>query len=115
MRYLIAIVLLVLIDAPWLIYQMGASQKMFTSIQGGSPLKMRPWAAIPVYLALAYILTKMESLEQAALTGVSAYAVYDFTNLLIFKDYTLAFAIQDTLWGGVLFSIAYTLLHRIKP
>jgi hypothetical protein len=80
MRYLIAIVLLVLIDAPWLIYQMGASQKMFTSIQGGSPLKMRPWAAIPVYLALAYILTQMKSLEHTGL----CYPRYTLGRSLIF-------------------------------
>lgn len=115
MRYLIAFVLLILLDAPWLYYQMGASQKMFTDIQGGGKLKMRLWAAIPVYLALAYILTNMKSLQEAALTGIASYAVYDFTNLLVFKDYTLSFALQDTVWGGVLFSLAYTLLHRIKP
>ena len=110
MKYFIAAVILVLFDIPWLYFQLPASQRMFSKIQGGRSLTMRLWAAIPVYLALAYILINMKSVEQSALTGAACYAVYDFTNLLTFKDYTLQFAIQDTLWGGVLFSLAYMVL-----
>jgi hypothetical protein len=56
----------------------------------------------------------MKSLKQAAASGMAVYAVYDFTNLLTFKDYTLSFAIQDTLWGGVLFAIAYSVLETLR-
>jgi uncharacterized membrane protein len=38
--------------------------------------------------------------------------VYEFTNLAIFDKYPLSFVIQDTLWGGVLFSLAYLLFSR---
>ena len=75
---------------------------------------MRLWAAPIVYAALAYLLVQMKSLKQAAASGVAVYAVYDFTNLLTFKDYNLSFAVQDTLWGGVLFSIAYSILEAIR-
>lgn len=75
---------------------------------------MRLWAAPIVYVALAYLLVQMKSLKQAAASGMAVYAVYDFTNLLTFKDYTLSFAIQDTLWGGVLFSIAYSVLQAVR-
>lgn len=75
---------------------------------------MRFWAAPIVYVALAYLLVQMKSLKQAAASGMAVYAVYDFTNLLTFKDYTLSFAIQDTLWGGVLFSIAYSILEALR-
>jgi uncharacterized membrane protein len=75
---------------------------------------MRFWAAPIVYVALAYLLVQMKSLKQAAASGMAVYAVYDFTNLLTFKDYTLSFAIQDTLWGGVLFSIAYSILEAVR-
>jgi len=75
---------------------------------------MRLWAAPIVYVALAYLLVQMKSLKQAAASGMAVYAVYDFTNLLTFKDYTLSFAIQDTLWGGVLFAIAYSVLETLR-
>jgi len=75
---------------------------------------MRFWAAPIVYVALAYLLVQMKSLKQAAASGMAVYAVYDFTNLLTFKDYTLSFAIQDTLWGGVLFAIAYSVLQAVR-
>jgi uncharacterized membrane protein len=45
---------------------------------------------------------------------VCVYAVYDFTTLSIFDKYPLSVAIQDTLWGGVLFALGYTILHASK-
>ena len=75
---------------------------------------MRLWAAPIVYVALAYLLVQMKSLKQAAASGMAVYAVYDFTNLLTFKDYNLSFAIQDSLWGGVLFAIAYSVLEAVR-
>ena len=113
-EYIIAFFILALIDVPWLALQMSATTTMFTKIQGSRELTMRLWAAPIVYAALAYLLVQMKSLKQAAASGVAVYAVYDFTNLLTFKDYNLSFAIQDTLWGGVLFSIAYSILEAVR-
>ena len=110
-KWLFASILIFLIDIPWLIYQGSASQKMVSSIQG-SPLRFRAWAAIPVYIALGYLLLQQKSVQSAAASGAAVYAVYDFTNLAIFDKYPLSFAIQDTLWGGVLFSLAYLLFSR---
>jgi uncharacterized membrane protein len=112
--YIIAFFLLALIDVPWLTLQMSTATTMFTKIQGSRSLAMRFWAAPIVYVALAYLLVQMKSLKQAAASGMAVYAVYDFTNLLTFKDYTLSFAIQDTLWGGVLFAIAYSILEAVR-
>jgi|LauGreDrversion4_2_1035121.scaffolds.fasta_scaffold1022410_2 uncharacterized membrane protein len=113
-EYIIAFFVLALIDVPWLTLQMSTVTTMFTKIQGSRALAMRLWAAPIVYAALAYLLVQMKSLKQAAASGVAVYAVYDFTNLLTFKDYNLSFAIQDTLWGGVLFSIAYSILEAVR-
>jgi uncharacterized membrane protein len=112
--YIIAFFVLILIDIPWLTLQMSNTTTMFTKIQGSRALAMRLWAAPIVYVALAYLLVQMKSLKQAAASGMAVYAVYDFTNLLTFKDYTLSFAIQDTLWGGVLFAIAYSVLEAVR-
>lgn len=113
-EYIIAFFVLILIDIPWLTLQMSTATTMFTKIQGSRSLAMRLWAAPIVYVALAYLLVQMKSLKQAAASGMAVYAVYDFTNLLTFKDYTLSFAIQDTLWGGVLFAIAYSVLEALR-
>jgi uncharacterized membrane protein len=113
LQYVVAIVLLVVIDIPWL--TMGPGTEILSRIQG-SPLRFSNYslaAAGVVYVALAYLLLKQKSAWEAATTGAAVYAVYDFTNLAVFEKYTVTFAVQDTLWGGVLFGLAYTLLHRI--
>ena len=92
---------------------MASSGPMFKAIQGGRPIETRLWPAIIVYAALALFLVRMKSLEEAAITGVLSYAVYDFTNMVIFKEYTLKFAVMDTLWGGILFSIAYIFWKKV--
>ena len=112
-KFLIALILIPIIDAPWLIYQSSSAKGMLESIQGGRPLSMRLWAALVVYIALAYLLLQQTSVIGAFLSGAAVYAVYDFTNLSLLKDYTLQFAVMDTLWGGVLFSGAYWVLNRI--
>jgi uncharacterized membrane protein len=109
---LVAMIIIILIDIPWLTLQMTASQKMFSEIQGGRAVRMTLWPAVVVYIALAYLLLLQTSVRGAFLSGAAVYAVYDFTNLAVFKDYSLGFAVADTLWGGVLFSIAYLLVKR---
>jgi uncharacterized membrane protein len=110
-----AFIILVLVDIPWLAFQMSPSQKMFSEIQGGRPVRMTLWPAVIVYIALAYLLLLQTSAKGAFLSGAAVYAVYEFTNMAVFKDYSLTFAVADTLWGGVLFSIAYLLVKRIFP
>ena len=38
--------------------------------------------------------------------GFIIYGVFDFTNMALFNKYDLKIAIQDTVWGGVLFVLA---------
>lgn len=106
-------IIIILIDIPWLAFQMSPSQKMFSEIQGGRAVRMTLWPAVIVYIALAYLLLLQTSMSGAFLSGAAVYAVYEFTNMAVFKDYSLGFAIADTLWGGVLFAIAYLLVKRI--
>lgn len=111
-KFFIALFLIPLIDTPWLLLQMKPSRMMFTGIQGGRAPEMRLLAAIPVYIALAFLAIQQTSMIGAALSGAAVYAVYDFTNLLVFKDYLVSFAIKDTIWGGVLFALTYSILKR---
>jgi uncharacterized membrane protein len=113
LQYVKAFFLLILLDIPWLTYQMSNASAMLKKIQGGRDVMIRPWPAVIVYAALAFLLLQQTSVKQAAASGAATYAVYDFTNMLTFKDYNLSFAIQDSLWGGVLFAMAYKIMQHI--
>ena len=82
------------------------------AIQDGGPMLMRHIYALPVYLALGYIIDFAPTPEKAFLLGMAVYAVYDFTVLTLFHNYPLSLALTDTLWGGVLFYIVKTLMGR---
>jgi uncharacterized membrane protein len=107
-----AVVLLLLFDLPWLFLIGDVAQKLVFRIQG-SDLKLRYLPALIVYLALAYLVTKTESPLEAFKVGVAVYAVYDFTNLAMFKNYSLSFAIMDSIWGGILMAMVRYALDRI--
>ena len=107
-----AVLLLILIDVPWLFAIGETAQRLVLRIQG-SDLKLRYAPALVVYLALAYLVTKTESPMEAFKVGVAVYAVYDFTNYAMFKNYTLSFAIMDSIWGGVLMATTRYALDRI--
>jgi uncharacterized membrane protein len=107
-----AILLLILIDLPWLLLIGDTAQRLVLRIQG-SDLKLRYAPALVVYLALAYLVTKTETPLEAFKVGVAVYAVYDFTNLAMFKNYTLSFALMDSLWGGILMATTRYALDRI--
>ena len=72
---------------------------------GGGQLRL--WAALVVYIALAYLLLQTKSAKEAFWTGVTVYAVYDFTLLAVFSKFPLTTALADTLWGGILFYLSY--------
>ena len=107
-----SILLLVIFDLPWLFLIGDTAQKLILSIQG-SDIKLRYIPALVVYIALAYIVTKVETVMEAFKMGVAVYAVYDFTNLAMFKNYTLSFAIMDSIWGGILLASVRHALDRI--
>lgn len=107
-----ALLLLPLIDLPWLLLQQTIGAPMFSAIQGRK-VTMKLWPAVVVYLALAYLLLQQTSITGAALSGAATYAVYDFTNLAVFDGYKLTFALADSLWGGVLFAAAFAILKLV--
>ena len=111
--FLLALVLLPIVDSPWLYFNTFTGIPMFEKIQGG-PVKLQILPAIVVYVALALLLIQHTTVMDAAITGSLVYAVYDFTNLSIFKDYKLWFALQDTTWGGILSAITFFLVNKIR-
>ena len=113
-KMLLAPFLLILLDIPWLWATSKISLGMFEKIQG-TPVRFSLWPAVVVYIALAYLLLQQTSVQGAFLNGAAVYAVYDFTNLAILKDYTVQFAVMDTLWGGTLFALAHYILNVKLP
>lgn len=104
--------LFVVADLPWLYFIGGWAAAHFKKVQGGIPMRVNFLAAVPVYVALAYLIQQATSTTSAFLIGLATYAVYDFTNLATLANYDLKFAIADSLWGGTLFAIVYTLARR---
>jgi uncharacterized membrane protein len=99
----IAILVLAFVDTPWLAFNTYVLKDPF--YHGGGQLRL--WAALVVYLALAYLLLNAKSAKDAFWTGVTVYAVYDFTLLAVFSKFSLTTAAADTLWGGILFYLSY--------
>ena len=112
-KFIIAAITLLVIDLFWLFTAGQYSVAMHAKIQG-SPVAFRYLAAVPVYMAMAWLLLQAKSVQQAGLTGLSAYAIYDFTSYSLLKNYEVGIAVADTLWGGFLFAAAYTVLERIS-
>jgi uncharacterized membrane protein len=102
-------VLLFIFDLPWLWFIGDSYSSAVKKIQGGRDAVMSPLPGLVVYPAMTYLLLKAKSVEEAFWIGAATYAVYDFTVLAVFKEYPLYLAVGDTLWGGTLFAIVYTL------
>lgn len=101
------------IDLPYLsLFAANSFKPMIQAIQGSS-LVFRYVAAVPVYLALSYLIGLASSWSEAAAIGAATYAVYDFTNYASLKNYTLSFALQDTIWGGILFALTWAVRNKI--
>lgn len=104
-------VTVLLVDLIWLSLTGPKFLSMVRSIQG-SPSTPVFWAAIVVYLALGYLATIPTSYQSAFLLGLCVYAVYDFTNLALFKRYDWRIAVADSLWGGVLLTLVFAIRKR---
>jgi uncharacterized membrane protein len=100
------VVLFVITDSIWLFTGGKHSLAIHEKIQG-SPVIFRYGAAIVVYLAMVYLLSLAVSAAHAFTIGFCTYAVYDFTNYALLKDYDVKFAIADTIWGGILFALVF--------
>ena len=95
-----------LLDLPWLFISSKWSGDMIRDIQG-SALVLNPIPAVIVYLALGFLATIPTTPAEAFGLGAATYAVYDSTNLATLKKYQPLFALADTFWGGVLFTLLF--------
>ena len=108
-------VILVLVDAGFLYLMSNNFQNMVKKIQG-SPLKMNLYATLACYIVLVsslyyFVIYKKGSYLDAFLLGFFIYAVYETTNMAIFKDWSISVGLIDLTWGGFLFLIT-TYLYK---
>jgi hypothetical protein len=110
-KYVLIAGLILVLDLPWLLLSNEFTSKMVRKIQG-SDLVLNVLPALVVYVALAYLAQLPKTYTDAFLLGLCVYAVYDFTNLSIFKNYDWRFAVADSLWGGILFMIVFYVIKK---
>jgi uncharacterized membrane protein len=117
--FITAILTILFLDYIWIgIIYKNKYMNAIASVQG-SELTVRYGSAIVVYLAIAtmiivWVLPRVEavtknksdlmmnSFKYGGLLGGLSYAIFNFTNNAIFKNWTLETAIVDTLWGSFL-------------
>ena len=117
-QYLISAIIFVILDGTYLNLVKGYFNKQVKSIQG-SDIQMNIVATGLVYVVLIYglnyfIIRRNKSVKEAALLGFFVYAVYELTNLALFKNWSIFTVIIDTLWGTVLFGLTTAIVYKIK-
>ena len=118
LEYLIASVLLIIIDGIWLSF---VAKNIFAiqikRIQS-TEMKLKLTPAVLAYIFLVFginyfIIKPHKSPLDAAYLGWIIYFVFDFTNLAIFEKYAWITAFIDGVWGGVLFWLTTTITYLI--
>jgi len=97
--------------SPYMIKQIKSVQK--SSVK----LSLLPAAICYIFLVFGiyyFIIQPKRSAIDAFLLGIVIYAVYEFTNLALFKKWTVLTAIIDTLWGGILFATTTLLINFLR-
>ena len=118
LQYLLTAIIFVILDGTYLNLVKGYFNKQVKSIQG-SDIQMNIVATGLVYVVLIYglnyfIIRKNKSVHEAALLGFFTYAVYELTNLALFKNWSIFTVIIDTLWGTVLFGLTTAIVYKLK-
>lgn len=113
---LLGSILFLILDSVYLSTMKPHFDKMVTKIQG-SPIDFRMSGAIFCYAFLLlgwyyFILRERKPVFDAFLFGLVIYAVYEFTNYAIIKDWAVWSVVIDTLWGGILYATTTALVYR---
>ena len=115
---IVAVVVLLVLDAIWLGSVMGPRYKTMIAKVQGEAMQPRLWCVGLSYLMLAiglifFVIPRIrpshrlrDSLVWGGLLGVVVYGVYDFTAGAVLTHWDMSLATLDVLWGGVLFAVA---------
>lgn len=116
-QYLLAAVILVILDGIYLNLTKGYFNKQIKSIQG-SEIQMNFIAVAITYILLIFglnyfIIQKHKSIQDAALLGLIIYGVFELTNLALFKNWSILTVIIDVTWGTILFTLTTAIVYKI--
>ena len=115
--YLLTAIILVVLDGVYLRLIQNYFNKQIKSVQG-TDIKINYTAAAITYIFLVFglnyfIIQKHKSVKEAALLGLVIYAVYEFTNLSLLKNWSILTVLIDTTWGAVLFALTTVIVYNI--
>mgnify|MGYP000052705594 FL=1 len=118
LQYLLTAIIFVVLDGLYLNLIKDYFNKQIKAIQG-SDIKADFIAVGITYIFLIFginyfIIKNNRSVKDAALLGLVIYAVYEFTNLSLFKNWTYLTAFIDTTWGAVLFGLTTGIVYKIR-
>lgn len=115
--YLLTAIVFVILDGVYLNLIQKYFNKQIKSIQG-TDIKINYTSAAITYIFLIFglnhfIIQKRKSVKEAALLGLVIYAVYEFTNLSLFSNWSILTVFIDTTWGAVLFALTTAIVYKI--
>lgn len=118
----IIILLLVAFDTVYIYLMKDMFSEQIRIIQGeGLVINKRTLVgAVICYILLAFglyyfaISKKNSSVLDAFLLGLVIYGVFDSTNFVMFRKWDWRIMLIDGVWGGILFSIVYSVFKSIS-
>lgn len=125
---IISVLILLVLDAGYIYAIKDGYMNMVKHIQGGHITQVNIYAAVLSYIFVVlglvlYVLPYAEKIKLTmngvgrlsvtsklyiavvvgALFGAIVYGVYNTTNMALFKDFSLSFALFDIIWGSFLY------------
>jgi uncharacterized membrane protein len=118
LQYLVAAIIFVILDGIYLNLIKGYFNKQIKNIQG-SDIEINVIATGITYIILIFglnyfIIRRNRSVQDAALLGFIIYGVYEFTNMALFKNWSILTVIIDTTWGTVLFGLTTAIVYKLS-
>lgn len=112
---LISTILFILIDSIYLTLASPLFNKVIKNIQGNN-IKLKLDGAIYAYICIVlifnyFIIYKKGKLLDAFMLGFLTYGIFEGTNRAIFSKWTINVMLIDSLWGGILFSLVFIIMH----
>ena len=114
---LISAIVLIILDSAYIHLMTGYFKKQVKDVQG-SPLELNFVGAALCYVFIIFglnyfIIKNRKSVKDAFLLGIVIYAVFELTNLALFKNWHILSVLIDTLWGGILFGLTTGIVYKL--
>ena len=114
---LISAIVLIILDSAYIHLMTGYFKKQVKDVQG-SPLELNFVGAALCYVFIIFglnyfIIKNRKSVKDAFLLGIVIYAVFELTNLALFKNWHIFSVLIDTLWGGIFFGLTTGIVYKL--